>query len=75
VTLDIGNQFLVETSTDGETWSQALREAGDVRDLSNLAERSFQFGDTGTLWVRVGDARPENGWGGWLASVKIELSG
>ena len=75
VTLDIGNQFRVETSTDGQTWTEALREAGDVRDLSNLAERSFAFGDAGTLYVRVGDARPENGWGGWLASVRVDLSG
>ena len=75
VTLDIGNQFLVETSTDGETFQEVLREAGDVRDLSNLAERSLTVAGPGTLYVRVGDARPDNGWGGWLAAVKVDLSG
>jgi predicted alpha-1,2-mannosidase len=74
VTLDIGNQFLVETSADGSAFTEALREPDDVRDLSNLQERSFAF--TGhTLYVRIGDARPENGWGGWLAGVKVSLSG
>ena len=74
VTLDIGNQFLVEASADGTTFHEALKEAGDVRDLSNLQERSFAF--TGhTLYVRVGDSQPENGWGGWLAGVRVELSG
>ncbi len=74
MTLDIGNQFLVEASADGTTFHEALKEAGDVRDLSNLQERSFAF--TGhTLYVRVGDAQPENGWGGWLAGVRVELSG
>jgi predicted alpha-1,2-mannosidase len=75
VTLDIGNQFLVETSTDGATFHEVLRETGDVRDLSNLRERSFDLGGAHTLYVRIGDARPENGWGGWLASVKVQLSG
>jgi hypothetical protein len=74
VTLDIGNQFLVEQSADGSSFTEALREPGDVRDLSNLQERSFAFSGH-TLYVRVGDARPENGWGGWLAGVKVQFSG
>jgi len=74
VTLDIGNQFLVEASADGATFHEVLKETGDVRDLSNLQERSFAF--TGhTLYVRVGDSQPANGWGGWLAGVRVELSG
>jgi hypothetical protein len=52
-----------------------LRETADVRDLSNLRERSFDLGGAHTLYVRIGDARPENGWGGWLAGVRVQLSG
>jgi hypothetical protein len=74
VTLDIGNQFRVDQSADGSSFTEALSEPDDVRDLSNLHERSFTFSGH-TLYVRIGDARPENGWGGWLAGVKVQLSG
>jgi predicted alpha-1,2-mannosidase len=78
LTLDIGNQFVVDTSTDGQAWSTAMRETGDVRDLSNLHERSVDLnavrGGARTLYVRVADARPENGWGGWLGHVRLEMT-
>jgi hypothetical protein len=60
---------------DGTAFREVLRETADVRDLSNLRERSFDLGGAHTLYVRIGDARPENGWGGWLAGVRVQLSG
>jgi hypothetical protein len=78
ITLDIGNQFVVDTSTDGQTWTTALKEPDDIRDLSNLHERSLDLnalrGGARTLYVRVADARTENGWGGWLAHLRIQMT-
>jgi predicted alpha-1,2-mannosidase len=78
LTLDIGNQYVVDTSTDGQTWTTAMKEPDDVRDLSNLQPRSVDLnsliGSARTLYVRVGDARPENGWGGWLAHLELHMT-
>ena len=35
LTLDIGNQFLVEASTDNPTWTTVLKEDAQERDLGN----------------------------------------
>ena len=78
LTLDIGNQFLVETSTDNQTWTTALREDAPVRDVAlNRAERTLDLNALRnggrTVYVRLGDSQPADGWGGWLARVKLDL--
>ncbi|MEV4568223.1 GH92 family glycosyl hydrolase [Nonomuraea sp. NPDC049419] len=77
LTLDIGNQFLVDVSTDGETWRTALREPGNVRDLSNRSPRTLDLAelldDGTTFYLRIGDSRPEDGWGSWLARLRLDL--
>jgi hypothetical protein len=78
LTLDIGNQFLVEVSPDNQTWSTVLEETetGDT-GLRNRAERTLDLNDlrgqSRTLYVRISDAYPADGWGGWLARVRLEL--
>ncbi|MBE1586464.1 hypothetical protein ACFPOI_38060 [Nonomuraea angiospora] len=77
VTLDIGNQFLVQVSADNRSWRTVLRESADVRDLSNRSARTLDLnelrGQARTFYLRVGDSRPENGWGSWLARVRLDL--
>jgi hypothetical protein len=78
LTLDIGNQFLVDVSTDGENWRTVLRESENVRDLSNRSPRTLDLGellgDGHTFYLRIGDSRPEDGWGSWLARVRLDLT-
>ena len=77
VTLDIGNQFLVEASTDNQSWTTVLKEDAPVRDLSNRSERTLDLnalrGSSRTLYLRLGDSQPDDGWGGWLARLKLDL--
>ena len=77
LTLDIGNEFLVEASTDNATWTTALREDAAVRDRSNRKERTLDLNALRnggrTLYIRIGDSEPSDGWGGWLARVKLDL--
>ena len=79
VALDIGNQFLVQVSSDNQTWRTILEETGNVRDLSNRAQRSLDLNDlragASTLYLRIGDSQPADGWGSWLARVTITLEG
>ncbi|WP_020579895.1 GH92 family glycosyl hydrolase [Actinopolymorpha alba] len=79
LTLDIAQQFLVQVSTDGKTWRTVLEEKENVRDLSNRAERTLDLnelrGDSGTLYVRVGDSHPADGWGAWLARTRLAMDG
>jgi Glycosyl hydrolase family 92/NPCBM-associated, NEW3 domain of alpha-galactosidase len=77
LTLDIGNQFLVQTSTDNQNWRTILDETNPVRDLSNRAERSFDLNglrdDGQIVYLRIADSQPADGWGAWLARVRITL--
>ncbi|GAB3467518.1 GH92 family glycosyl hydrolase [Actinophytocola sediminis] len=83
VTLDIANEFLVEASTDGQTWTTVLREPNAVVFQSNRAARAIDLtelralagGDGTELYLRIGDSRPADGWGGWLAGVRLETTG
>ncbi|MFL6007513.1 MAG: GH92 family glycosyl hydrolase [Gaiellaceae bacterium] len=78
LTLDIGNQYLVEVSPDNQTWSTVLEATGLTGDtgLMNRAERSLDLNDirggSRTLYVRISDDFPSDGWGGWLAHVRLE---
>ncbi|RVX40981.1 putative alpha-1,2-mannosidase [Nonomuraea polychroma] len=75
LTLDIGNQFLVQTSPDGQTWRTILQETNNVRDLSNRGKHDFALdelrGTSRTLYLRIGDSQPQDGWGAWLARVTL----
>ena len=78
LTLDIGNQFLVEASTDNQTWTTVL-EGGpaDPRPVANQAERTLDLnalrGGGRTLYLRLGDSQPDDGWGGWLGRLELDL--
>jgi hypothetical protein len=55
---------------------EATGLTGDT-GLMNRAERSLDLndirGDSRTLYVRVSDDYPPDGWGGWLAHLRLEL--
>ena len=74
--LDIGNQFLVQSSTDGQAWTTVLEETRAIRDLSNRQVRTLQLnalrGQGRTVYLRVADSQPQDGWGGWLARVTLD---
>jgi predicted alpha-1,2-mannosidase len=78
LSLDIGNEFLVDVSTDGQSWRTVLEEASEIRDNSNRRWRDLDLnalrGTSRTLYVRVGDSFPEDGWGGWLARTKLAMT-
>ena len=75
MTLDMGNQFLVSASTDGATWTEVLREGREIRDLSNRQQYSLDLnalrGGGRTVYLRVQDSKPDDGWGGWVAGVRV----
>lgn len=78
INLDVGNQFLVSTSTDGVNFTTRLSEAAPVRDLSNRAYRSIDLNTAraggSVVYVRLGDSQPADGWGAWLAHVRLDLA-
>ena len=80
LTLEIGNEYLVDVSTDGQTWRTVLREDRQIHDLSNLGNpmQTLDLGDLlaggRTLYVRVGDSKPDDGWGGWLGHLTLAMS-
>jgi predicted alpha-1,2-mannosidase len=75
LTLDMGNQFVVSSSTDNQTWTEHLRETREIRDLSNRDEYELQLNDLRgggrTFYLRVQDSKPTDGWGGWVAGVRV----
>jgi hypothetical protein len=77
LTLELGNEFLVEVSTDNATWKTVLKEPTEEHDQNNYGPRTLQLNDLapggGPLYVRLGDAKPDDGWGGWLGHVKLQM--
>jgi predicted alpha-1,2-mannosidase len=80
LTLEIGNEYLVDVSTDGTSWRTVLREDREIRDLSNLGNPMQTLdlndlrGSSRTLYVRVADSKPDDGWGGWLGHLTLEMT-
>jgi predicted alpha-1,2-mannosidase len=80
LTLMIGNEYLVDVSTDGTTWHTVAQESRQIHDLSNRNNPPLKFdlnalrGSARTLYVRIGDSKPDDGWGGWLDHLKLELT-
>jgi hypothetical protein len=77
LTLELANEYLVEVSTDGTNWREVLRETTQEHDQGNRGPQTLQLNDIRagghTVYVRIGDSFPEDGWGGWLARVKLVM--
>ena len=75
--LGMHNQFLIQASTDGQTWRTVLEETRNIRDGSNRGERSLDLnelrGGADVLFIRLADSQPADGWGGWLARLRLEM--
>jgi predicted alpha-1,6-mannanase (GH76 family) len=73
VTLTIDNEFLVQVSPDGHTWTTVLTETQQIRDGSNKADRTIDLtpflGPDKASYVRVADSFPSDGWGGRVYHV------
>ena len=79
LTLEIGNEYLVSVSSDDQTYREVLRETSEEHDLNNLdppheLDLNTLLGGSRTLYVRIGDSFPQDGWGGWLGHLKLELT-
>jgi len=81
VYLDISNNYLVKASPDGIIWAQEynsmLFNGYDARNAENrtrLAIDGSCVSPEGVLYVGIGDASPEDGWGGLVRGITIEYS-
>jgi predicted alpha-1,2-mannosidase len=80
LTLDIGNQFLVRASPDGQTWSADPVLQAESRETNLGNRRPYELdlntlrGTSQTLYLRFEDKWKEDGWGPWLARLKLELT-
>jgi hypothetical protein len=78
LTIDIGAEYLVRVSSDNQTWREIARDTERITDRSNQGELPpFDLAEllqgAHTLYLRFDDSFPDDGWGAWLAHVKLEL--
>jgi predicted alpha-1,2-mannosidase len=77
LSLDIGNEFHVESSTDGSSWETVLHEDREIRDQSNRGWRDLDLnelrGSGRTVYLRFSDSFTSDGWGAWLGRTKVVL--
>ncbi|GGA39834.1 glycoside hydrolase family 76 protein [Dyella nitratireducens] len=81
VTLTIDNQFLVQVSTDNETWTTVLEEDQHVHDGSNKAARTIDLtpylgnasNGSKPIYLKVSDSFPSEGWGGRVYHVTANI--
>ena len=79
LTLEIGNEYVVSVSSDDQTYREVLREPNEEHDLNNLdppheLDLNPLLAGSRTLYVRIGDSFPQDGWGGWLGHLTLELT-
>ena len=76
--LELGNEYLVDVSTDGQSWRTVLREGREIQDQSNFGTQTLDLNDlrgsSRTLYVRVADSKPDDGWGGWLGHLTLKMT-
>jgi hypothetical protein len=75
LTLSIANEYVVKVSSDDSAWREVARETREIMDRSNLdPPTEIDLGAvSGTLFVRVEDAKPDDGWGGWLSHLTLRM--
>ena len=70
-------EFLVQVSSDCASWRTVLEETRRITDGSNEGTRELDVMDLAapgeTLYLRIADSFPDDGWGGWLAHLRLEL--
>lgn len=82
VTLTIDAEFLVQVSTDNQTWTTVLQESQPITDGSNKADRTIDLtpylsaGTDGSkpVYLKVSDSFPNDGWGGRVYHVTANIT-
>lgn len=73
VALTIDGEYLVQASPDGKNWTTVLKEDRRITDGSNKTEKTLDLtpylGTDKTVYLRVADSFPEDGWGGRVYHV------
>ena len=74
--LDLQAEYLVQVSSDGQSWRTVLEETRRITDGSNRGWQELNLSELAspgeTLYPRIADSFPEDGWGGWLARLRLE---
>jgi hypothetical protein len=77
LSVKIGNEFHVEASTDGSSWTTVLHEDREIRNQTNYGWRDLDLnalrGSGRTVYLRFSDSFTSDGWGGWLGRTKLVL--
>ncbi len=74
VVLQISNQYLVEASADGESFTALARsdKKNGPPEIARLDATSFNpTGGSGLVYLRIGDSAPADGWGGKIWHVSV----
>ncbi|MEU4765681.1 polymorphic toxin-type HINT domain-containing protein [Actinosynnema sp. NPDC023794] len=77
LTLRLSNQFLVEAGSDRTTWTELGRETQAVTNRSNTGDRTYdvsRFLSSRTVYIRIRDSRPADGWGGRVEALRLRLT-
>lgn len=78
ITMKLSNHYIVSASSDENTWTELMKAKEDSHDHTNQAEQTFDLASflkdnaSKVVYVKVGDASPDTGWGGAVASVSLE---
>ena len=81
VTLTIDAEYLVQVSSDNQNWTTVLKEDQPVTDGSNKADQTIDLtpylgastDGSRTIYLKVSDSFPNDGWGGRVYHVKADI--
>jgi hypothetical protein len=77
-TLTIDNEYLVQASPDGRTWTTVASEQQQEHDGRNKADETIDLtpylGPDKAAYLRVADSFPDDGWGGRVYHVSADYA-
>jgi RHS repeat-associated protein len=76
--VEVDNEFLVQLSSDNQTWTDVAKETNVVKNGSNRIARSFSLDSylatSKTVYLRFGDSQPADGWGAAVTRVDVDYN-
>ncbi|WP_433077784.1 LamG-like jellyroll fold domain-containing protein [Dactylosporangium sp. CA-052675] len=78
VNVEIDNQYVIMASTDNQHWREVVRETRPIQNGSNRTQwfinLATELATSKTIYLKVGDSQPADGWGGAVSRVAMEYT-
>lgn len=79
ITVTVANEYVIWVSKNGANWTEKARYQKHEHNMANLGPVSFDLSEelkdnpSKTIYLKLGDAFPNDGWGSYVQNVKVSM--